>query len=150
MALSKRASEAADEAWMTYPITHIAGIDAETATELKKAGIRSTGRLLKLARTARGRKMLADKTGIDVKQLLAWANGADRMRIKGISREYAELLQAAGVDTVRELKYRNPGKLAEAMAAANRRRKLVRVLPSQTAVARWIEDAKNLDPMISY
>ena len=135
---------------MTYPISHIAGIDDETATRLKKAGIRSTGRLLKFASSAKGRKILAEKTGIDIKKLLCWANGADRMRIKGISREYAELLQAVGVDTVRELKYRNPAKLAEAMAATNRQRKLVRLLPSQNAVARWIEDAKNLPPLISY
>ena len=64
--------------------------------------------------------MLADKTGFDEKQLLCWANVADRMRIKGISKEYAELLQAAGVDTVKELKYRNPANLAKAMADANK------------------------------
>lgn len=135
---------------MTYPITHIAGIDGEIATRLKRAGIRSTGRLLESARTMKGRKQLAEQTGIDIKQLLSWANGADRMRIKGISKEYAELLQVAGVDTVRELKYRNPAKLAQAMAAANRRRRCVRLLPSQTAVSRWIEDAKKLPLKISY
>jgi len=135
---------------MTYPITHIAGIDDEIAARLKAAGIRSSGRLLETARTIRGRKQLAQKTGIDVRQLLCWANVADRMRIKGISKEYAELLQAAGVDTVRELKYRNPAKLAQAMAEANRRRRCVRLLPSQTSVARWIEDAKKLPLKISY
>ena len=135
---------------MTYPITHIAGIDEELAARLKTAGVRSTGRLLESARTVKGRKQLAEKTGIDVRQLLCWANVADRMRIRGISKEYAELLQAAGVDTVRELKYRNPAKLAQAMAEANRRRKLVRLLPSQGSVARWIEDAKKLPLKISY
>ena len=135
---------------MTYPITHIPGIDAEIAASLKAAGIRSTGRLLESARTVKGRKQLAEKTGIDVRQLLCWANVADRMRIRGISKEYAELLQAAGVDTVRELKYRNPAKLAQAMAETNRRRKLVRLLPSQGSVARWIEDAKKLPLKISY
>ena len=54
--------------------------------------------------------------------MLCWANVADRMRIKGISKEYAELLQAAGVDTVKELKYRNPLNLAKAMADATRAR----------------------------
>jgi hypothetical protein len=135
---------------MTYPITHIVGIDGEIAARLKRAGIRSTGRLLESARTMKGRKQIAEQTGIDIKQLLSWANGADRMRIKGVSKEYAELLQAAGVDTVRELKYRNPAKLAQAMAEANRRRKCVRVLPSQTAVSRWIEDARKLPLKISY
>ena len=83
--------------------------------------------------------MLAIKTGFDEKQLLCWANVADRMRVKGISKEYAELLQAAGVDTVKELKYRNPANLAKAMAEANRKRKMVRLLPSEKVVERWIE-----------
>ena len=135
---------------MSYSITDIEGIGSDQATVLKSAGIRSTGRLLESARTVKGRKLLAEKTGIDSKQLLFWANVADRMRIKGVSREYAELLQAAGVDTVRELQHRNPTKLVKAMADANERRKLVRLLPSEKAVARWIEHAKKLPLMISY
>jgi predicted flap endonuclease-1-like 5' DNA nuclease len=75
---------------------------------------------------------------------------ADRMRIRGIGEDYAELLQAAGVDTVKELKYRNPAKLAKAMAEANAKRKLVRVLPSDLAVVRWIEQAKKLPLKITY
>ena len=135
---------------MSYPITDIEGIQGDKADMLKSAGIRSTGRLLETARTVKGRKLLAEKTGIDSKQLLFWANVADRMRIKGVSREYAELLQAAGVDTVRELQHRNPNKLAKAMAEANEKLKLVRLLPSEKAVARWIEHAKKLPLMISY
>jgi predicted RecB family nuclease len=135
---------------MTYPITDIDGIDGEAAAILKSVGIRSTERLLEAARTVRGRKMLAIKTGFDEKQLLCWANVADRMRIKGIRKEYAELLQAAGVDTVKELKYRNPGNLAKAMAEANKRRKMVRLLPSQKVVCAWIESAKKLQLKITY
>src|SRR3974390_1588289 len=119
---------------MSYPITDIDGIDGEAATVLKSAGIRSTERLLEAARTVRGRKVLAGKTGFNEKQLLCWANVADRMRIKGVRKEYAELLQAAGVDTVKELKYRNPANLAEAMAEANKRRKMVNLLPSEKVV----------------
>ena len=135
---------------MSYPITDIDGIDGEAATILKSVGIRSTERLLDAARTVRGRKMLAMKTGFDEKQLLCWANVADRMRIKGISKEYAELLQAAGVDTVKELKYRNPSNVAKAMADANKRRKMVRLLPSEKVVGRWIENAKKLPLKITY
>jgi len=135
---------------MSYPITDIEGIDGETAAILKSAGIRTTARLLESARTLRGRKLLADKTGLSEKSLLCWANVADRMRIKGISREYAELLHAAGVDTVKELKYRNPCNLAQAMAEANRKQKLVRMLPSEKVVARWIENAKKLPLKITY
>jgi len=135
---------------MSYPITDIDGIDGYAATILKTAGIRSTERLLEAARTVRGRKMLAIKTGFDEKQLLCWANVADRMRIKGIRKEYAELLQAAGVDTVKELKYRNPRNLAKAMAEANKKRKMVRLLPSEKVVGTWIENAKKLQLKISY
>ncbi len=135
---------------MSYPIMAIDGIDDEAAAALRKAGIRSTGRLLEKARTVKGRKALAEKTGFSEKQLLCWANVADRMRIHGVSKEYAELLQAAGVDTVKELKYRNPGNLAKAMADANKRRKLVRLLPSEKVVTRWIEDAKKLPLKITY
>ena len=135
---------------MSYPITDIEGIDAGTANIFKSAGIRSTGRLLEAARTVKGRKMLALKTGFDEKQLLCWANVADRMRVKGIRKEYAVLLQAAGVDTVKELKYRNPANLARAMAHANKKAKMVRLLPSEKVVGHWIENAKKLQLKITY
>jgi hypothetical protein len=135
---------------MSYPITYIDGIDGDAAGRLKSLGIRSTERLLETARTMRGRKALAGKTGFEEKQLLCWANVADRMRIKGINRDYSQLLQAAGVDTVKELKYRNPANLARAMAEANKKTKLVRMVPSEKMVARWIEDARKLPLKISY
>src|SRR6202162_1158084 len=133
---------------MSYPITDIDGIAGEVAKTLKSVGIRSTERLLETARTVKGRKALAERTGFDEKQLLCWANVADRMRIKGISKKSAELLQAAGVDTVKELKYRNPSNLAKAMADGNKRRKMVRLLPSEKVVGLWIENAKKLTLMI--
>jgi hypothetical protein len=135
---------------MSYPITDIEGIEGEKAAILKSVRIRTTARLLEAARTVKGRKELALKTGFAEKQLLCWANGADRMRIPGISKEYAELLQAAGVNTVRELRYRSPVKLAQAMADANKKRKMVRLLPSEKVVCRWIQSAKSLELMIKY
>ena len=135
---------------MSYPLTDIEGIDDEVVRILKSVRIRSTERLLEAASSAKARKSLAIKTGFDEKQLLCWANVADRMRIRGISREYAELLQAAGVDTVKELKYRNPANLAKAMAEANRKRKMVRLLPSEKVVGRWIDHAKGLPLKITY
>jgi hypothetical protein len=135
---------------MSYSITDIDGIDGETAAALKSVGIRTTARLLETARSAKGRKLLAAKTGLNERCLLDWANVADRMRVKGVNRGYSQLLHAAGVDTVKELKYRNPCNLAKAMADANRKRKLVRFLPSEKLVARWIDDAKKLPLKISY
>lgn len=135
---------------MSYPITDIEGIDGEVAATLKSVGIRSTGRLLEATCTVKGRKALADKTGFGEKQLLCWANVADRMRVTGISKEYAELLQAAGVDTVKELKYRNPANLAKSMADANKKRRMVRLLPSEKVVCRWIASAQKLPLKIKY
>jgi predicted flap endonuclease-1-like 5' DNA nuclease len=135
---------------MSHPIADIAGIEPELVAVLKANGIRTTAKLLEGAKNPKGRKVLAAKTGISEKSLLCWANMADRMRIKGVGEEYASLLQAAGVDTVKELKYRNPGKLAKAIAEANAKRKLVGVLPSDRAVVRWIEHAKKLPLKITY
>ena len=135
---------------MTYPVREISGIGPDVADRLKAAGIRTTTRLLDLAKGPKERKRLAEKTGLDEKRILSWANAADRMRIKGVGGDYSGLLQAAGVDTVKELKYRNPAKLARAMAEANVRRKLARVLPSDRAVVRWIEHAKRIGLKITY
>ncbi len=135
---------------MPYPVTEIDDIGPDDAAALKRAGIRTTDALLEAAKSPKGRRELATKTGIDEKRLLKWANCADRMRIKGVGDDYSELIRAAGVDTVRELKHRNAKKLAEAMRNANAKRKLVNFLPSEKAVARWIEHAKKLPLKISY
>jgi len=135
----------------SYSLEDIKSFGPGVAVSLKSAGIRSTGRLLEAAKDAKGRKALATKTGLDEKCILRSANLADRMRIKGVGEDYAVLLEAAGVDTVRELKYRNPGNLATAMAEANTKRKLgVRLLPSEATVKRWIEYAKRLTIKMSY
>ena len=135
---------------MSYPITDIQGIDSHAVAALKSAGIRSTGALLDKASTVRGRRILAEKTSFDEKQLLCWANVADRMRIRGVSKEYAALLHHAGVDTVKELAHRNAKNLATAMAKANEDHQIVRFLPSEKVVERWIEHAKKLPLKISY
>jgi hypothetical protein len=135
---------------MSYPIADIDDIAPDEVLMLKRIGIRTTSRLLDAAKSAKDRKKLAAKTGIDEKRLLKWANSADRMRIKGVGDDYAELIHAAGVKTVRDLKHRNARRLTEAMAKANKHRKLVNFLPSEKAVQRWIEHAKKLPLKISY
>lgn len=135
---------------MSYPLSAIAGIGPAMAAQLKALGIRTTEKLLEAAMTAKDRKILAGKLGVGEQTVLRWANLADRMRIKGVREPYAELLKDAGVDTIRELKHRNPAKLAEKMAEANARRKRVRLLPSEQRVKRWIAHAERLQPKISY
>jgi predicted flap endonuclease-1-like 5' DNA nuclease len=135
---------------MGYPITEIQGIGTDVAAILKSDGIRTTIALLRSAKTPKQRLKIATKTGAPEKAVLDWVTAADRMRVKGVGWEYSELLRAAGVRTVNELRYRNPQKLAVAMAEINAKRKLVRVLPSVNTVARWIEAAKKLPPVICY
>jgi predicted flap endonuclease-1-like 5' DNA nuclease len=135
---------------MTYPITDIEGIGPAVADRLKSLRIRTTARLLEAAKSPRGRKVLAEKTGVDSARILRWANMADMMRIKGVGEEYSELLEAAGVDTVRELKHRNPKNLVQAMAAAKNRRRLVRLLPSESSIKKWIAQANSLPMKITY
>jgi predicted flap endonuclease-1-like 5' DNA nuclease len=135
---------------MAYPITDIRGIGADTAAVLKSEGIRTTVGLLRSGKTPKQRLKLAEKVGIDDKHVLDWVTAADRMRVKGVGWEYAELLRAAGVKTVNELKFRNPQRLVDQMTETNTRRKLVRLLPSVSMVRRWIESAKKLPPVIRY
>jgi predicted flap endonuclease-1-like 5' DNA nuclease len=135
---------------MGYPITEIQGIGTDVAEILKLDGIRTTVGLLRLAKTPKQRLKLAQKIGTDERNVLDWVTAADRMRIKGVGCEYAELLRVVGVRTVNELRFRNPQRLAKAMSEANAKRKLVRVLPSVKMVMRWIEAAKVLQPGIRY
>ena len=135
---------------MAYPITDIRGIGPDTVDVLKSEGIRTTIGLLRSAKTPKQRLKLAEKVGTNKERLLDWVTAADRMRVKGVGWEYSELLCAAGVKTVNELKYRNPQKLVDQMSVANTKRKLVQLLPSVTMVERWIENAKKLPPVIRY
>jgi hypothetical protein len=135
---------------MSYSITTIEEIDVGEATALKSLGIRTTEKLLEAAKSPKGRKELSAKVKLDQKKLLRWANIADKLRIRGMGKEYAGLLREVGVDTVKELRYRNPAKLARSMAEANKRRKLVRFLPSEKLITRWVEHARKLPQKITY
>jgi hypothetical protein len=135
---------------MTYPLSAIDGLSAYAASKLKSVGIRTAEALLEAARTVKGRKELAAKTGMSEQQLLEWANFSDHMRIPGMGKAKIGLIRAAGVTTVRELGLRNPSRLAQSMKEANIKRKLVRVLPSEKSVEQLIERARKLPQKISY
>src|SRR5438445_13528401 len=135
---------------MTYPLSQIEGLTAHFAAKLKSQGIRTTEALLEAARTAKGRKALAAKTGLSEQQLLEWANFSDYMRIPGMGKSKVGLVRAAGVPTVRELALRNPARLARNMKDVNIKRKLVRVMPSEKSVEQLIAQARKLQPKISY
>ncbi|WP_350333106.1 DUF4332 domain-containing protein [Coralliovum pocilloporae] len=135
---------------MAYAITEIEGIGPTYAEKLAGQGIKTTADLLDRAKDPKGRKELAAAADIDASRVLKWANMADLMRIKGVGEEYSELLEAAGVDTVKELRNRNAANLAAKMREVNEAKKLVRQTPGDGQVEAWVEHAKTLDPIMTY
>jgi predicted flap endonuclease-1-like 5' DNA nuclease len=135
---------------MGYKITEIEGIGPASAEKLAAADIRTTASLLKLCCEAKGRKRVAETTGVSEGQLLKWANMADLMRVSGVGQEFSQLLEVAGVDTVKELRNRNAENLAAKMAEVNAAKKLTRTVPSAKTVAKWIAQAKTLDAVITH
>ncbi|MCJ7724796.1 MAG: DUF4332 domain-containing protein [Acidimicrobiia bacterium] len=131
-------------------IETIEGIGVKNATRLRKNGIRTTEALLKKGATRSGRTQIARETGLTAKQILEWVNRADLMRVKGVGEEYSDLLEAAGVDTVKELRNRNPENLLAKIAEINKKKRLVRRLPTESMVERWVSHAKELAPVVKY
>lgn len=135
---------------MSYAIDKIEGVGTKYAEVLRKNGISRTHHLLERGATRKGRKEVASATGLKETDILKWANMCDLMRIKGVGEEYSELLEAAGVDTIKELRTRKAANLHKAMVEANEKKELVRQLPSLKQVERWVKQAKDLDPVMSY
>ena len=135
---------------MAYSILKLDGVGSQLAKQLKGVGVRTTEALLERAKDPRGRKALAAASGVAESQILRLANMADLMRVKGVGEEYAELLEAAGVDTVKSLRNRNVQNLTRAMAELNGKKKLVRLPPSEKRVAAWIAQAKALPAVMTY
>lgn len=135
---------------MSKNIAEIEGIGPVFGEKLAGAGVKTVEALLEKGATRSGRKSLADATGIDDSKILKWVNMADLFRIKGVGSEYAELLEAAGVDTVKELRNRNAANLSAKMMEINAEKKLVRREPNQDMVEDFVNQAKGLDPVVTY
>jgi hypothetical protein len=135
---------------MSTKITSIDGIGVQLQKKLAKANIRSVESLLREGCTKKGRKSIAEATGIDEKKLLDLVNMADLFRIRGVSTQFAELLKASGVDTIKELRTRNPENLQVKMAETNQQKKLTRVVPSVKMITKFVEGAKEIDPMVTH
>jgi len=131
-------------------IMDVEGIGKKYAGTLSKAGVKTTEALLKAGSTPKGRKELAEKTGIGDALILKWVNHVDLYRVKGVGAEYSELLEAAGVDTIPELAQRKASNLAQKIVEVNKVKKLVRKLPVESQIANWIEQAKKLPRVITY
>ncbi len=135
---------------MAYKIEDIEGIGPSYAQKLAVVGIQTTADLLKQCASGPGRQSVAAKTGVSDALLLKWVNLADLMRIPGIGSEFSELLEGSGVDTVRELRNRNADNLAAKLKEVNRARRLTRMTPGPKSVAKWIQHARQLPPIITY
>ncbi len=133
-----------------YPIEDVEGIGPVYAARLFEQDIRSTEDYLAHTHDPAARHHLADQSKISEELILRWANMADLMRVKGVGGEYAELLRAAGVDTVPELAERNPDHLVEALRRTNAEKSLVRHVPSASMVVEWIAEAKSLGSALAY
>jgi predicted flap endonuclease-1-like 5' DNA nuclease len=131
-------------------IEDVEGIGPVIGDKLRAAGIKDTDGLLSRSKTPAQRKALAEASGLTYKQVLKFANMVDLYRINGVGSEYAELLEAAGVDTVPELARRRADNLARTMVDINTQRKLVRRTPTEAEVVRWVAEAKLLPRMLSY
>ncbi len=137
-------------------IETIEGVGPALAKKFQKAGIKTCEKLLIEGATKKGRKALAEASGVDEKKVLSFVNCADLMRIKGVGSEYSELLERAGVDTVKELKMRRPDNLTAKMAEVNAasikksKKSIVRALPSEKTVTKWVAQAKTLPAVVKY
>ena len=131
-------------------IIEIEGIGETYAAALEKAGVATVEALLEQGGAPSGRQSLADKTGVTAQRILEWVNRADLMRIKGVGSEFSDLLEAAGVDTIKELAQRVPANLAARLTEVNEAKKLVRRVPGESEVSDWISEAKTLPAKVSH
>ena len=135
---------------MAYKIIDIEGIGEVYAAKLKDAGVNTTDDLLNNCATPAGRRKVAEATGISNKLILKWTNHADLFRIKGVAGQFAELLEAAGVDTIKEFRHRVPANLQAKMEAVNAEKNLVNRVPSVKEIEKMVAQAKEMEPMVKY
>lgn len=135
---------------MSYSIEDIEGIGPEYGQKLRDVDIQTTDDLLRRCGEKKGREGVSTESGISEKHLLEWVNLADLMRINGVGEEFADLLEEAGVDTVKELATRNAENLAEKMAEINEQKNLTNRVPSAETVQKWVDEAGTLEPMVSH
>lgn len=131
-------------------LNEIEGVGEAYAHKLKEAGISTRENLLEKGASPEGRKEIASKSGIGEPLILKWVNQVDLSRIKGVSGEYGELLEVAGVDSIPELAQRNPENLFQSLSTVNQEKKLVRKMPTQHQVGNWIDQARALPRMVRH
>ena len=135
---------------MAYKIIDIEGIGDVYAAKLNEAAVKTTDDLLEKCATRAGRKKMAEATGISEKLILRWTNHADLFRINGVAGQFAELLEAAGVDTIKEFRHRVPANLQAKMEEVNAQKNLVNHVPSVKEIEKMVAQAKEMEPRVEY
>ena len=135
---------------MDYKIIHIEGVGEVYAEKLIAAGINKVSELLEKCAAPKGRKELAEATGISEKLILRWTNHADLFRINGVGPQFAELLEAAGVDTVKEFRHRVAENLQPKLAEVNEQKNICNRVPAVSEIQKMIDQAKELEPKVTY
>lgn len=135
---------------MAYKIIDVEGIGPVYAAKLQEAGIQTTEEYLEKCATPAGRKALAEATGISPKLILTWANHSDLFRINGIAGQFAELLEASGVDTVKEFRHRVPANLHAKLVEVNDEKHLCKRVPSVIELEKMIAQAKEMEVVLTY
>lgn len=135
---------------MAYKIAEIEGIGQVYADKLEAAGIKTTDDLLEKCASPKGREKVAEETGISPKLILKWTNHADLFRIRGVAGQFAELLEAAGVDTVKEFRHRVAANLYPKLVETNDAKNLCNRVPAEKEIQKMIDQAKELEPVITY
>lgn len=135
---------------MTYKIEQIEGIGPHFAERLASAGIHTSNDLLTKCASDEGRRNVEMRTGISVAQLTTWAHQADLMRVSGIGSEFGQLLEAAGIETVKELGMRTPENVVNLLDRVNEEKKLTRAIPALKTVSKWVDRARHMEPMLTH
>lgn len=135
---------------MSRKIQDIEGIGPTYSKILVAQGISTSDDLLETCGSRKGRKELAKNTSLSESNILKWVNMCDLFRINGVASQFAELLEGSGIDTIKELRTRNAENLAEKMKQVNNKKHLCKMTPSANTITQWIEQAKDLQPMVSY
>jgi ribosomal protein S13 len=136
---------------MAYKLIEIKGIgEVHAATLQSKLGISTVEELLELGASKKGREEIAAKTGIGEGHILRWVNMADLFRIKGVAEDFSDLLEMAGVDTVKELRTRNAANLHAKLGEANAQRQVSGRVPRMDEVESWIAIANELEPKVTH
>ena len=131
-------------------LVDIEGVGKTYAAKMEKIGVKTVEELLRQGASKKGRTALAEKSGVSDKLILEWVNRADLTRIRGVSTQYADLLESAGVDSVPELAQRNAENLQQKMAEVNTKKKLLRLVPGINSVSSWVEQAKKLPKLVTH